>query len=96
MGAGKISMPSGMEIDSLLAVRRQDAASSRMGVLKLNSPYAANMQLTAKIKLQPSDAQADSLKRTQQTENDACNFISDAAWNTLTFGKFQERYKWSR
>ena len=47
------------------------------------------MQLTAKIKLQPSDAQADSLKRTLQTANDACNYISGVAWNKRTFGKFQ-------
>lgn len=47
------------------------------------------MQLTAKVKLQPADAQADSLKRTLETANAACNYISGIAWNTRTFGKFQ-------
>jgi len=47
------------------------------------------MQLTAKVKLQPTDAQADSLKRTLETANAACDYISQAAWDTRTFGKFQ-------
>lgn len=47
------------------------------------------MQLTAKVKLAPTQAQADSLKRTLQTANSACNFISDIAWSTHVFGKFQ-------
>ncbi len=46
------------------------------------------MKLTAKVKLQPTDAQADSLKRTLETSNAACNRISDIAWETRTFGKF--------
>jgi IS605 OrfB family transposase len=47
------------------------------------------MQLTAKVKLQVTIAQADSLKRTLETANAACNYMSDVAWNTGTFGKFQ-------
>jgi putative transposase len=47
------------------------------------------MQLTAKVKLQPTDAQADSLKRTLETANAACDYISDVAWDTRIFGKFQ-------
>lgn len=47
------------------------------------------MQLTAKVKLQPADAQADSLKRTLEAANAACNYISGVAWDTRTFGKFQ-------
>lgn len=47
------------------------------------------MQLTAKVKLQPTDAQADDLKRTLEVANAACNQISDVAWATRTFGKFQ-------
>lgn len=48
-----------------------------------------NMQLTAKVKLTPTEAQADSLKRTLQTANQACDFISGIAWDSQTFGKFQ-------
>ncbi len=47
------------------------------------------MKLTAKVKLQPTEAQADSLRRTLVAANAACNHISDVAWNTRTFGKFQ-------
>lgn len=47
------------------------------------------MKLTAKVKLQPTEAQADSLKRTLETGNAACNYISGVAWETKTFGKFQ-------
>ena len=47
------------------------------------------MQLTAKVKLTPTEAQADSLKRTLETANSACNFISDIAWVNRMFGKFQ-------
>lgn len=47
------------------------------------------MQLTAKVKLQPTDAQADSLKRTLEQANAAANYISGVAWDTQTFGKFQ-------
>lgn len=47
------------------------------------------MQLTAKVKLTPTEAQADSLKRTLEAANSACNFISDVAWVNRVFGKFQ-------
>lgn len=47
------------------------------------------MQLTAKVKLQPSEAQAESLKRTLEQANAACDYISGVAWDTRTFGKFQ-------
>jgi putative transposase len=47
------------------------------------------MKLTAKVKLQPTDAQADSLKRTLETANEACNYISQVAWDAKTFGQFQ-------
>ena len=47
------------------------------------------MKLTAKVKLQPTTAQADSLKRTLEKANAACNYISQVAWDTHTFGKFQ-------
>jgi putative transposase len=47
------------------------------------------MKLTAKVKLKPTNAQADSLKRTLEKANAACNYISQVAWDTHTFGKFQ-------
>lgn len=47
------------------------------------------MKLTAKVKLKPTDTQADSLRRTLQVANAACNRISDLAWETQTFGQFQ-------
>jgi putative transposase len=46
------------------------------------------MQLTAKVKLQPADAQADSLKRTLEIANAACDYISQVAWDARAFGKF--------
>ncbi|MCX6050449.1 MAG: hypothetical protein NT075_35585 [Chloroflexi bacterium] len=47
------------------------------------------MQLTAKVKLQPTEAQADSLKRTLEKANAACDYISGIAWETQIFGRFQ-------
>ncbi len=47
------------------------------------------MKLTAKAKLIPTEAQADSLKRTLEKANAACDYISQRAWGTRTFGKFQ-------
>lgn len=46
------------------------------------------MFLTAKVKLTPTYAQAESLKRTLQTANSACNFISEIAWQEQLFNKF--------
>lgn len=46
------------------------------------------MKLIAQLKLQPTSQQADALKRTLEASNAACNFISDVAWQTHTFGKF--------
>lgn len=47
------------------------------------------MKLTAKVKLVPTEAQAQSLKRTLETANAACNRISDLAWDAKQFGQFQ-------
>lgn len=47
------------------------------------------MKLTAKVKLKPTKAQSDSLKRTLQTANAACNRMSDLAWDAQQFGQFQ-------
>src|SRR5262245_21268141 len=46
------------------------------------------MKLTAQLKLLPTPEQADSLKRTLEAANAACNYISQVAWETRTFGKF--------
>src|SRR6266516_997151 len=45
------------------------------------------MRLTVQLKLLPSPEQADALKRTLATANAACDYISDVAWATCTFGK---------
>src|SRR5689334_19585344 len=47
------------------------------------------MKLTAKVKLIPNEAQADSLKRTLEKANAACDYISQRAWDARIFGKFQ-------
>ena len=46
------------------------------------------MKLTAKIKLQPTESQADSLKRTLAQANLACDYISRVAWDSRTFKQF--------
>lgn len=46
------------------------------------------MKLTAQLKLLPTPEQADTLKRTLEIANAACNSISQVAWETRTFGKF--------
>ncbi len=45
------------------------------------------MKLIAQLKLLPTPEQADALRRTLETTNAACNYISDLAWETRTFGK---------
>lgn len=46
------------------------------------------MKLIAQVKLLPTDEQADSLKRTIETANLACEFVGKRAWNTRTFGQY--------
>jgi putative transposase len=46
------------------------------------------MKLIAQLKLLPTPKQADALKRTIETANAACDYISTVAWQTRTFGKF--------
>jgi len=46
------------------------------------------MKLIAQLKLQPTAEQESALRRTLEAANAACNFISDVAWETRTFGKF--------
>jgi putative transposase len=45
------------------------------------------MKLTAKVKLQPTPGQADFLKRTLETGNAACNYISEQAWEHKRFSR---------
>jgi len=46
------------------------------------------MILTAKVKLQPTPEQHQTLLRTLEEANAACNDISRRAWDTKTFGQF--------
>jgi predicted transposase len=46
------------------------------------------MKLTSIVKLQPSAEQRQLLYDTMMTANAACNAISDAAWDSKTFGTF--------
>ena len=46
------------------------------------------VKLTIQLKLLPTSDQAGALKRTLETANTACDYISQVAWDTRTFGKF--------
>lgn len=46
------------------------------------------MKLTAQVKLQPTQEQFDSLKRTMERANQAANYVSQMAWGAQKFGKF--------
>lgn len=46
------------------------------------------MKLIAQVKLQPTEQQADALRRTMLTYNEAANYISDQAWMRKTFRKY--------
>jgi putative transposase len=46
------------------------------------------MPLTAKVKLLPTPEQADALKRTLETANAACNYISERAWKERSFRQY--------
>jgi IS605 OrfB family transposase len=46
------------------------------------------MRLTATIQLLPSPQQADALKRTLETANAACDYISQVAWQSQIFRQF--------
>ncbi|MDQ3912836.1 MAG: transposase [Actinomycetota bacterium] len=46
------------------------------------------MKLIAQLKLLPTLEQSDALKWTLEAANSAANYISEAAWETETFGKF--------
>ena len=46
------------------------------------------MKLTVQLKLQPTPVQADVLRRTLETANAACDYISQVAYSTQTFRQF--------
>lgn len=46
------------------------------------------MKLMAQVKLQPIDDQALALKRTIERANEACNHLSDIAWETRCFRQY--------
>jgi putative transposase len=46
------------------------------------------MKIISQIKLTPTPFQAESLRRTLETANAACNAISRVAWEQQTFGKY--------
>src|SRR5918911_3974533 len=46
------------------------------------------MRLTAAIQLLPTPEQADALRRTLETANAACDYISQVAWESKTFRQF--------
>jgi len=46
------------------------------------------MRLTIQLKLFPTPDQADALRRTLETANAACDYISQVAWDAHTFGQF--------
>jgi predicted transposase len=45
------------------------------------------MKLTVKVKLLPTSEQKASLIKTMEVFNDACNYISQIAWENQTFGQ---------
>jgi IS605 OrfB family transposase len=46
------------------------------------------MKLIAQVKLQPTDDQALALKHTMERANEACNHLSDVAWETRYFRQY--------
>jgi len=46
------------------------------------------MKLIARLKLQPTPDQHQALLQTLEAANAACNYVSDQAWQSKTFGQF--------
>ena len=51
--------------------------------------YIRVVKLTAKVRLKPTDEQAELLLQTMQEANAACDRISVWAWNNKTFGQYK-------
>lgn len=49
--------------------------------------YTQNMKLTVKVKLIPNQEQKASLVKTMEVFNEACNYISNIAWQEKKFGQ---------
>ena len=47
------------------------------------------VKLIATIKLNPTEAQANALKATLERANEACNYISERAWENQTFNRYK-------
>lgn len=47
------------------------------------------MKLVVNLKLKPTQEQADILKRTLETANAACNYLSERAWASKIFGQYK-------
>ena len=63
-------------------------STCREFVIIMNLCYSRCMKLTAKVKLQPTQDQHESLQATLALANEACNYISERCWETKTFGQF--------
>ncbi len=50
--------------------------------------YFTIVKITIQLKLLPTPEQADALTRTLVTANAACDYISQVAWDSRSFGKF--------
>lgn len=50
--------------------------------------YNVGMKLIAQVKLQPTPDQHAALLQTLETANAACNYVSEQAWQSKTFGQF--------
>ena len=46
------------------------------------------MKLTVAVKLCPTNPQTKALAATLRRVNEACNYVSDIAWDTRMFGKY--------
>src|SRR5512137_2068406 len=51
------------------------------------------MKLMAQVKLLPTPKQADTLRRTLEQANAACQSVSDTAWDTKTFRQYDLHHK---
>jgi putative transposase len=51
-----------------------------------------NVKLTAQIKPLPDKSQTEALLSTLRAANDACNFVSAAAWQEKSFRQFDLHY----
>ncbi len=53
-----------------------------------NLHYLKGMKLIAQLQLKPTPEQSQALKETLEVANAACDYLSELAWDTQTFGQF--------